>query len=151
MTLPDQSLRQARLLMIDDQEANILVLEHVLRSAGYCDFKSLTDSRQALEVYRSFAPDLVLLDLRMPHLDGLAVLDLLRGEIAEGAYLPILMLTRDLTSEAKRHALANGAKDFLNKPFDTREVLLRIKNLLQTRFLHLQLQEQNQLLVVIKK
>ena len=81
----------------------------------------------------------------MPHLDGLEVMDEL-NQIAEASYLPILMLTGDVTQEAKREALSRGAKDFLNKPFHTDEVLLRIGTLLETRFLYLQIQRQNQML-----
>jgi putative two-component system response regulator len=81
----------------------------------------------------------------MPHMDGLAVMDQL-NEIVEASYLPILMLTGDLTPEARREALSRGAKDFVNKPFNPDEVLLRIRTLLETRFLYLQIQSQNQIL-----
>ena len=97
------------------------------------------------DLYVKFRPDLILLDLHMPHRDGLAVMDEL-NQIAEASYLPILMLTGDDTQEAKREALSRGAKDFLNKPFHSDEVLLRIGTLLETRFLYLQIQSQNQIL-----
>ena len=97
------------------------------------------------DLYVKFRPDLILLDLHMPHRDGLAVMDEL-NQIAEASYLPILMLTGDDTQEAKREALSRGAKDFLNKPFHSDEVLLRINTLLETRFLYLQIQSQNQIL-----
>jgi putative two-component system response regulator len=90
-------------------------------------------------------PDLVLLDLHMPHMDGLEVMDRL-NQIIEASYLPIVMLTGDLTPEARREALSRGAKDFVNKPFNPDEVLLRIRTLLETRFLYLQIQSQNQML-----
>jgi putative two-component system response regulator len=90
-------------------------------------------------------PDLILLDLHMPHLDGLEVMDQL-NEIAEASYLPILILSGDLTPEARRDALSRGAKDFVNKPFQQDELLLRIKTLLETRLLYIQIQSQNQLL-----
>jgi putative two-component system response regulator len=96
-------------------------------------------------MYVRFRPDLVLLDLHMPHMDGLAVLDQL-NEIVEASYLPILMLTGDISPEARRDALSRGAKDFINKPFDSDEVLLRIRTLLETRFLYLQIQNHNQML-----
>src|SRR5207248_135842 len=82
----------------------------------------------------------------MPHLDGFAVLEQLGGAIPPDAYLPILVLTADITPAAKQRALSLGAKDFLTKPFDATEVLLRIGNLLQTRALHLHLQRENDLL-----
>jgi putative two-component system response regulator len=82
----------------------------------------------------------------MPHLDGFALLELLAPHLGEGTYLPVLVLTADISSEAKQRALSMGAKDFLSKPFDSTEVVLRIKNLLEARFLYLALQEQNDLL-----
>jgi putative two-component system response regulator len=93
-------------------------------------------------MYSSLQPDLVLLDLHMPHMDGLAVMDQL-NELADASYLPILMLTGDVAPEARREALSRGAKDFVNKPFHSDEVLLRIRTLLETRFLYLQIQSQN--------
>jgi DNA-binding NarL/FixJ family response regulator len=88
----------------------------------------------------------VLLDLVMPGLDGFGVMTQLRPRIPAGAFLPILVLTAELTPEAKRRALSEGATDFLTKPLDTVEVLLRIHNLLQTRALHLRIQDENDLL-----
>jgi putative two-component system response regulator len=90
-------------------------------------------------------PDLILLDLHMPHLDGLEVMAQL-AEVAEASYLPILILSADVTPEARRQALSRGAKDFVNKPFQQDEILLRIKTLLETRLLYLQIQTQNQIL-----
>ncbi len=88
-------------------------------------------------------PDLILLDLHMPHVDGFAFLERIKPLIGEGDYLPILVLTADITQEAKKRALSLGAKDFLTKPFDTTEVLLRVRNLLETRALHLQQADEN--------
>lgn len=133
----------ARVLIVDDQEPNVKLLEAMLRHAGYVNLKSTTDSRQVLALYAQWQPDLILLDLVMPYLDGTAVMKQLEPHIREGDYLPILVITADITPEAKRRALAGGAKDFLTKPFDPVEVLLRINNLAQTRSLHLQLENQN--------
>ncbi len=91
-------------------------------------------------------PDLILLDLMMPHLDGYSVMQQIGPRIPQGTYLPILVLTAEMNAEAKQKALTMGAKDFLTKPLDATEVLLRIKNLLETRFLHLRMQDQKQLL-----
>jgi putative two-component system response regulator len=113
--------------------------------AGFTRIESTSDSRDVADLYVKFRPDLILLDLHMPHRDGLAVMDEL-NQIAEASYLPILMLTGDDTQEAKREALSRGAKDFLNKPFNSDEVILRIGTLLETRFLYLQIQSQNQIL-----
>jgi signal transduction histidine kinase len=132
---------QARILVVDDEPANVRLLERMLAEAGYRQVKSTTDSRQVLALYGEFQPDLILLDLMMPHLDGIAVIQSLR--IPEDVFLPILVLTADATSDAKKRALEAGAKDFLTKPFDRLEVLLRIRNLLDTRHLYLDLERHN--------
>ncbi|MDD2922641.1 MAG: PAS domain S-box protein, partial [Anaerolineales bacterium] len=139
-------LTNARILIVDDQKVNNILLETILEQNGYPHFKSLTDSRQVLETYAEYQPDLILLDLMMPYLDGFAVMEQLSSVIPADTYLPILVLTADATPEAKRRALSSGAKDFLTKPLDAVEVILRVKNLLEARFLHLQMQNQNQIL-----
>ncbi len=142
----DETLKNARILIVDDQESNILVVESMLERQGYSDLKSVTDPRQTLPLLDEFKPDLILLDLHMPHLDGFAVMEQLRGRIPADDYLPILVLTADITSEAKLRALSMGARDFLTKPLDVAEVSLRVRNLLETRYLHLQQKNQNQIL-----
>jgi putative two-component system response regulator len=144
--LPVETLYQAHILIVDDQRPNVRLLERILEQAGYTTTRGTTDPREVVELFDEFQPDLVLLDLHMPHMDGYAVMEALTTRIPTGAYFPILVVTADITPEAKRRALSAGARDFLSKPFDTTEVLLRIKNLLETRFLHLQLQNQNQAL-----
>lgn len=136
----------ARILIIDDQPANTLLLEGILEEEDYQAYRSITDSRQALPVFLEYQPDLILLDLQMPHLDGFEVMKQLRARIPPDTFFPILVLTADIHPETKRLALAEGATDFLTKPFDATEVILRIRNLLHTRALHLQLQNQNQVL-----
>jgi DNA-binding NarL/FixJ family response regulator len=136
-------LEDARLLIVDDQESNIAMLEALLEEAGYHSIEGVTDPREAADAFARVGPDLVLLDLVMPHLDGFGVLVQIRPLIAPESFLPVLVLTADIAPEAKRRALAQGATDFLVKPLDTVEVLLRIRNLLQTRALHQQLQGQN--------
>ena len=137
--------KNARILIVDDEANNVDLLRRLLERAGFSRIESTNDSREAVDLYLKFRPDLILLDLHMPHQDGLEVMDAL-NRIAEASYLPILMLTGDDTPEAKREALSRGAKDFLNKPFHSDEVLLRIGTLLETRFLYLQIQSQNQML-----
>jgi putative two-component system response regulator len=136
----------ARILIVDDQEANVRLLQDVLVRAGYQEIEGLTDPRRVPDVLDSFQPDLILLDLLMPYIDGLAVLDLLPSIVAPGSFLPVLVLTADASADAKLQALAAGASDFLTKPFDVAEVTLRVGNLLHTRFLHLQLQDHNRTL-----
>jgi putative two-component system response regulator len=136
---------KARILIIDDEPASVEVLRRLLERGGYSRIFTTTDPREAVPMYVEQRPDLILLDLHMPHLDGLQVMDAL-NDIIEATYLPILMLTGDVTEEAKSRALSRGAKDFLNKPFTSDEVLLRIGTLLETRFLYLEIQSQNQIL-----
>src|SRR5712691_3903915 len=136
----EETLNRARILIVDDELSNVRLLERLLDRAGYTHLKSTTDPRQILPLFSEFTPDLILLDLNMPRLDGFAVMEQLQPLIPTGTYLPILVLTADVTPEAKGRALGAGAKDFVTKPFDMTEVLLRIKNLLETRFLHLELQ-----------
>jgi putative two-component system response regulator len=137
--------RKARILIVDDEEHNIEILRRILTRAGFTRVESTTDSRDAKRLYVRHRPDLILLDLHMPHLDGLEVMAQL-AEVAEASYLPILILSADVTPEARRQALSRGAKDFVNKPFQQDEILLRIKTLLETRLLYLQIQTQNQIL-----
>ncbi len=129
-------LKTARVLILDDEPANVRLLERLLLQEGYSNFRSTTNAREALALVTEFRPDLLLLDLHMPHLDGFGVMEALRPMVQAGRYFPILVLTADIAPEAKRRALASGAKDFLIKPFDTTEALLRIRNLLETRLLH---------------
>ena len=140
-----RTFRNARILIVDDEVANVDVLRRLLERTGFTRVETTNDSREAANLYVRLRPDLILLDLHMPHMDGLEVLDRL-NELAEASYLPILILTGDASPEARREALLRGAKDFVNKPFHSDEVLLRIRTLLETRFLYLQIQSQNQML-----
>lgn len=144
-SMTTQPLTDCRILVVDDQESNLVLLDRLLRMKGYSRIETLADSRQAVRRFQAFQPDLVCLDLRMPHLSGLEVLEELQPLIATaGDYVPILILTADPAPETKQTALSMGAKDFLNKPFDAVEALLRIQNLLETRRLYLQLRAQNE-------
>jgi putative two-component system response regulator len=134
-------LAKMKLLVIDDEPANVALLEAILADNGYTRVYSLRDSRLALQLCRELEPDLILLDLMMPHVDGFAVLEALRAEPGE-IFLPVIVLTADANEEARLRALAAGASDFLLKPFDQLEALLRIGNLLTTRRLHIQLDTQ---------
>ena len=134
-------LRACTVLLVDDEPANLDLLEALLEGEGYGAagggrLVRTTDPREVAALVAAHAPDLVLLDLHMPHRHGLAVLADLRAAAAPGDYRPVLVLTADVTGEAKEHALALGARDFVTKPFDTTEVLLRVENLLDARVLH---------------
>ncbi len=136
----------ARILIVDDEESNVRALRRLLHAAGYTHVFDTTSPQQARALYRDHDPDLVLLDLHMPALDGVAVLEQLRADAAPQAYLPVLMLTGDSSRDARRRALTAGAKDFITKPFEIDEALLRIRNLLETRFLHREITAHNQVL-----
>lgn len=140
------SVEHARILIVDDQEANIQYLERTLRRAGFSELTMTQDSRQVLDLYHAQNPDLIILDLMMPHLDGFAVMEQLSAVVPAGDYLPILVLTADATAETQRRALAAGVADFLTKPFHPIEVTLRTRNLLRTRLLHRALQQENEAL-----
>lgn len=144
--MTSEFIRQAKILIVDDELPNVRLLESLLKRNGYENLFSTTDSRRAIPIFTEHSPDLVLLDLNMPHLDGYDVLRLLTQLVPEQQFLPIIVLTADERPATKRRALASGASDFLCKPFDNQEVALRIKNALRTRGLHLQLQNQNSLL-----
>ena len=140
-----RTFRNARILIVDDDPGSVDVLQRILQRGGFTRIEFTHDPCEAVPMYVRLRPDLVLLDLHMPNMEGLTVLDQL-NEVAEASYLPILMLTGDFSQDARREALSRGAKDFVNKPFHYEEVLLRIRTLLETRFLYLQIQSQNQLL-----
>lgn len=142
----DATLKNAKILIVDDHQANIDILTGLLEAKGFTNYITTTDPRKVVELYEEFQPDLLLLDLQMPHLTGFQIMIQLKVLVPENSYFPILVLTADATKESKMKALANGAADFLTKPFDLLEVELRIKNLLKTRYLHQQLENQNQIL-----
>jgi putative two-component system response regulator len=139
-------LEHARILIVDDQRANTLLLERALSRAGYRRLNSTTDPRDVGFLFTSFEPDILLLDLHMPHMDGFDVMEQLQAKIPKSEYLPILVLTGDIAPEAKTRALSVGAKDFVTKPFEMTELLLRVRNLLVTRRLHVRLSRHNEIL-----
>jgi signal transduction histidine kinase len=121
-------------------------LANFLNRVGYSRLESINDSTDIFEIIETFRTDLILLDLAMPNVTGFQVLEKLRINRQSDEQIPVLVLTGDASSENKRRALAAGATDLLVKPFDVSEVSMRIRNLLQARFLRLEIQEQNQLL-----
>ena len=116
--MTEADILNAKILIIDDAEANLKLLEDLLAREGFHQIISTADSTRALDLFKAFEPDLILLDLMMPELDGYAVLEMLSRHIPSDSYLPVLVVTADATIGAKRKALALGAKDFLTKPFD---------------------------------
>lgn len=134
-------LNRMKILIIDDEPANVALLQEILVEAGYTRMETVRDSKLALDSCRTFEPDLILLDLMMPPPDGFAILEALQPQ-REESFLPVVVLTADTSEQTKRRALENGASDFLCKPFDHTEVILRIRNLLETRRVHLLLDNQ---------
>jgi DNA-binding response OmpR family regulator len=130
----------SRILIVDDEPANGMLLEAIL-SAPAMQILSLTDSRQVERSFTEFAPDILLLDLRMPKPDGIDVLRSIADERARRGFVPVVVLTADTRSVARKGALLLGANDFLTKPLDRDEVLLRVRNLLHTRELYVELAE----------
>lgn len=145
-----QAILQSKILIVDDAEANLRLLEELLSREGFTQIISTSDSTKAIDLYSAFLPDLILLDLMMPELDGYAILELLSRHVSPNEYCPVLVLTADATIAAKRKALALGAKDFLTKPFDTIEAMLRVWNLLETRQLYLTLSAANLAVTPVK-
>jgi putative two-component system response regulator len=141
--LDELSLRAGRVLVVDDQPANVELLIAILRQGGFERVEWTYDPRVALGLFNSFGPDVVLLDLHMPHLDGFELMERFEKIAPGGVAVPVIILTADIDPRVKQRALEAGAGDFLIKPFDTTEVLLRLRNQLETRFLQLSLQRQN--------
>jgi putative two-component system response regulator len=133
---------RARILIVDDRRSNHLLLAEILGRSGFRKVLGATDPTRTLALCESFRPDIVLLDLYMPGMDGFAVLRDLRARRTDADFLPVLVLTADAAVEVRQRALASGAQDFLAKPLDPVEVVLRIRNLLETRGLHRALREE---------
>jgi EAL domain-containing protein (putative c-di-GMP-specific phosphodiesterase class I)/CheY-like chemotaxis protein len=147
LSAADQDIfADARILVVDDVDANVILLRRILSSVGVTNAVGVTDPAEAIDIYPAFAPDLVLLDLHMPGMDGIELLLRLHGETPDDNFVPIVMLTADINPESRKRALAQGANDFLTKPFDATEVLLRVRNLLVTRALYLRVREHNEVL-----
>ncbi len=149
MSLPEKEILAARILIADDQEANVRLLERLLSEAGYIQVTSTMNPQQVCALHRQHDYDLILLDLQMPLMDGFEVMAALQADQAEGqaagdSYLPVIVLTAQPAH--KLRALQAGAKDFISKPFDLLEVKTRIHNMLEVRLLYRRLAAHNQLL-----
>ncbi len=131
---------QAKILVVDDQPANVLLLERMLGGAGYTSVTSTLDPRAVRALHEKHRYDLILLDLQMPGMDGFQVMEGLK-EIETAGYLPVLVITAQ--PDHKLRALKAGAKDFISKPFDVAEVLTRVRNMLEVRLLHVEIRRKN--------
>ena len=142
--MPTEIFQQARFLIVDDEPANVSLLTQMLEQWGAIHIIGTNDPCATANLFSSFQPDIVLLDLMMAGMDGFQVMEQLQTLIEADAFLPILVLTADTTDQTKRQALQCGATDFLTKPFDAIELSLRVHNLLSRRMMHRRLKEQNQ-------
>jgi adenylate cyclase len=139
--MPEASaILKAKILIVDDQQANVLLLERMLAGAGYTSVTSTLDPRAVCELHEKNRYDLIVLDLQMPGMDGFQVMEGLKP-IEKDGYLPVLVITAQ--PDHKLRALQAGAKDFISKPFDVAEVLMRVHNMLEVRLLHLEIHRKN--------
>ena len=136
----------AHILVIDDEEMNLRLIRTMLRHAGYRDVTTLNDARGLEREIAGTPPDLVILDLHMPHRDGFSVIEALQPWVVS-EHLPILVLSGDGSTEARHRALTLGARDYLTKPFDLTEMALRVRNQLETRLLYMDVRKQNRALL----
>jgi PAS domain S-box-containing protein len=143
MTLDPTDILEAKILIVDDQQSNIHLLEQLLREAGYVNVSSTMNPREVCALHRRSNYDLILLDLRMPDMDGFQVMEALRTNLTE-SYLPVIVFTAQPSHKVR--ALQCGAKDFVSKPFDLIEVRTRIHNMLEVRLLYKKLKNYNELL-----
>lgn len=140
--LPGKEYLDSKILIVDDLQENVRLLNSLLRSMGYYDIYTSTDPREVLGLYKDTKPDLVLLDLNMPHLDGFQVMEQIM-EVEKDSYASIMILTAQADQKVRIKALEAGAQDFLSKPFDLIEVNLRIRKMLEIKNLNKQVLENN--------
>lgn len=143
--ISNQELLEARILIIDDNQSNVDLLEAILDSDGYVSLLSITDPREAEGIYMAYRPDLVILDINMPYLNGFQLLERFK-KIEESSYLPVIVLTALQDEKTRLRALTQGAQDFLTKPFNRLEILTRINNMLLVRLFHNRVKNQNLIL-----
>ena len=139
-------LKNARFLVIDDEPVSASAVEISLAAAGQENVRIVNDPCEAVQAFQEFHPDIILLDISMPVMDGFDVLEQVRLLMPPDDRLPVIVITADPMETTRRRALTLGASDFLTKPFGSTELRLRVRNLLETRFLQLGLREQNRLL-----
>src|SRR5579862_2193361 len=128
-------LHDMQIVLVDDNRTNLDLLEQILGTAGYDNVVSISDATSLADRLSDNPPDLLLLDLHMPQVDGFEILRSLEPELGAPHYLPVLVVSADTSVDIRRRALQMGARDFLLKPVDAIEVLLRTRNLLESRYL----------------
>ena len=143
--ITEDDIQNAQILIVDDDPISLKLLEELFVKGGFLNTTITTDSREVKDLYIRLDPDLIILDLNMPHKNGFDVLHELMEANPED-YLPVVVLTEEMEQSVRFRALQSGAKDFLNKPYDRVEVLLRFRNLIEVHMLHRQIRNQNTLL-----
>lgn len=140
----EERIARARILVVDDEADNVRLMQRILEADGYADVRCTQDPRDVTALTAELDPDLILLDILMPEMDGYQVLEALRESDRDDLYRPVLVLTSDSSRQAQRKAWSSGAKDFITKPLSPSEVRMRVRNLLETRMLHRVLSEHNE-------
>ncbi|HET7779731.1 MAG TPA: response regulator, partial [Rudaea sp.] len=143
MKLAESAILDANILIVDDQEANVVLLDQLLRENGYTRVASTMNPQEVCALHRKHRYDLILLDLQMPGMDGFQVIEGLKTNVSDD-YLPVLVITAQ--PGHKLRALQAGARDFISKPFDLVEVRTRIHNMLEVRLLYKELEKSNLML-----
>ncbi len=143
--ISEEQILGAKILIVDDQKLHVLLLEKILESAGYKSVFSETSPRKTIDLYHKIQPDIVLMDLHMPEIDGLVLIKQLK-DLKGDTYLPILALSVEKSQDIRLRALEAGATDFLSKPYENIEVLVRIRNMIEIRLMDDQVRNQNKIL-----
>lgn len=142
----DRSITDARILIVDDEEDNVQLVRRILEADGFTEIRSTNDPREVADRVEDFDPDLIMMDIVMPHMSGHEVLHRLREPDLHDPSRPVLVLTSDHSRQAQREAWQAGSKDYVTKPLSPSEVRMRVRNLIETRLLHLELKQHNDLL-----
>ena len=143
--ISDKKILNARILIIDDNQSNLDLLKDILATEGFTSLLCITDPRDAKNIYLAYDPEIVLLDINMPYFDGYQLLEQFK-DVEKSSYVPVLVLTALRDDKTRIRALKAGAQDFLTKPFNSLETIIRIRNLLTVRILHNQVKNQNMIL-----
>jgi cyclic di-GMP phosphodiesterase len=146
--LTPEEITKGRILVVDDTDSHVILLRKILKGAGYLTVATTTNPEEAVDLYKEFQPDLIVLDLYMSPIDGFEILDQLKALEPADSYVPALMMTALGDPDVLVKALERGARDFLNKPFERVEALTRIRNMLEVRLLHKRVRDQNRILEV---
>ncbi len=143
--ITEAQILNANILIVDDDRIGVKLLEEIIHKAGFANVHSTTDSREAVALYHEIRPNLLILDLWMPDVTGFDVMQRLAQKYPD-AFLPIVVLSHDADQQVQYKALESGAKDFLNKPYDRIEVLIRFRNIIEAHILHQQVHRHNTVL-----